>query len=76
MELEEEHSWNNVMTVVCMTGYKWGGTKSFNFASDQSAMNISYIGDGTLENSCFDSIVQFSFGIANCGITRGAGSRR
>ena len=39
-------------------------------------MNISYIGDVTLENSCFDSIVQFSFGIADCGIMRGTGSGR
>ena len=39
-------------------------------------MNINYIGDVTLENSCFDSIAQFSFGIALCGKMRGAGSRR
>ena len=39
-------------------------------------MNINYIGDVTLENSCFDSIVQFSFGIADCGKMSGAGSGR
>ena len=39
-------------------------------------MNINYIGDVTLENSCFDSIVQFSFGIADCGKMRGASSGR
>ena len=37
-------------------------------------MNINYIGDVTLENSCFDSIVQFSFGIADSGKMTGAGS--
>ena len=76
MELEEEHFWNNVMTIVCMRALNWGGTKSFNFASDQNAMNINYIGDATLENSCFDSIVQFSFGMADCGKMRGTGSGR
>ena len=39
-------------------------------------MNINYVGDVTLENSCFDGIVQFSFGIADCGKIRGAGSGR
>ena len=39
-------------------------------------MNINYIGDVTLENICFDSIVQFYFGIADCGKMRGAGSGR
>ena len=39
-------------------------------------MNINYIGDMTLENSCFDCIVQFSSGIADCGKMRGAGSGR
>ena len=65
MELEEEHFWNNVVTVVCVRGYNWEGTKSFNFPSDQNAMNINFIGNVTLENSCFDSIIQFSFGIAD-----------
>ena len=37
-------------------------------------MNINYIADVTLENSCFDRTVQFSFGIADCGKMRGAGS--
>ena len=50
--------------------------KSFNFPSDQNAMNINYIGDVTLENSYFDSIVQFSFEIADCRKMRGAGSGR
>ena len=45
-------------------------------ASDLNSMNFNYIGDGTLENSCFDSIVQFSFGIADCGKMRGASSGR
>ena len=76
MEFEEEQFWNNVMTVVCMRGYNWGGTKSFNFPSNQNAMNIDYIGDVTLENSCFDNIASFSFGIADCGKLRGAGSGR
>ena len=48
MELEEEHFLNNVMTVVCLRGYNWGGTKSFDFPSDQSAMNFNYVGDMTL----------------------------
>ena len=39
-------------------------------------MNINYIGDVTLGNSCFDSIVQFSFRIADSGKMRGAGSGR
>ena len=39
-------------------------------------MNINYIGHATLENSCFDSKVQFCFGIADCGKMRGAGSGR
>ena len=39
-------------------------------------MNINYIGDVTLENSCFDCIVQHSSGIADCGKMRGAGSGR
>ena len=39
-------------------------------------MNINYIGDVTPENSCFDSIVQFSFGIADCGTMWGAASGR
>ena len=39
-------------------------------------MNINHIGDVTLDNSCFDCIVQFSFGIADCGKMRGAGSGR
>ena len=39
-------------------------------------MNIDYIGDVTLGNSCFDGIVKFSFGIADCGKMRGAGSGR
>ena len=39
-------------------------------------MNINYIGDVTLEKSCFDSIVQVSFGKADCGRMRGAGSGR
>ena len=39
-------------------------------------MNINYIGDVTLENSCFDSIVRFSCEIADCGKMRGAGSGR
>ena len=39
-------------------------------------MNIDYIGDVTLENSCFDNIVQFSFGIAHCSKMMGAGSGR
>ena len=30
-------------------------------------MNIDYIGDVTLKTSCFDTIVQFSFRIADCG---------
>ena len=47
-----------------------GGAKSFNFPSDQNAMNINCIGDATLENSCFDCIVQFSFGISDCGKMR------
>ena len=50
--------------------------KSFNFPSDQNAMKINYIGDVTLENSCFDCIVQLSFGIADCVKMRGAGSGR
>ena len=59
MELEEEHFWNNVMTVVCMRGQNWGGTKILNFESDQNAMHINYIGDVTLENSCFDRTIFF-----------------
>ena len=55
---------------------KLGGKKSFDFPSDQNAMNINYIGDMALEDNCFDSIVQFSFGIADCGEMRGAGSVR
>ena len=39
-------------------------------------MNINYIGDVTLGSSCFDSTVQFSNGIADCGKMRGAGSGR
>ena len=39
-------------------------------------MNINYIEDVILENSCFGSKVQFSFGIADCGKMRGAGSGR
>ena len=39
-------------------------------------MNINYMRDATLENSYFDSIVQFSFEIADCGKMRGAGSGR
>ena len=39
-------------------------------------MNVNHIGDVTLENNCFDSRVQFSFGIADCGKMRGAGSGR
>ena len=39
-------------------------------------MNIYYIGEVNIENSCFDSIVQFSFGIAHCGKMRGTGSGR
>ena len=39
-------------------------------------MNVNYIGDVTLANSCFDSMVQFSFGIADCVKMRGAGSGR
>ena len=39
-------------------------------------MNIDYIGDVTLENSCFDSIVQFFFEKADSGNMRGAGSGR
>ena len=39
-------------------------------------MKIDYMGDVTLENCCFDSIVQFSFGIADCSKTRGTGSGR
>ena len=39
-------------------------------------MNINYIGDVTLENSCFDGMVQFSFGIADCGKMCGAVSGR
>ena len=39
-------------------------------------MNINYIRDVTLENSCFDSTVQFSFRIADWGKMRGAGSGR
>ena len=35
-----------------------------------------YTEDVTLENSCFDSIVQFSFGIADCCKMSGAGSGR
>ena len=53
-----------------------GGTKSFNFSSDENTRNLDYIGDVTLENSGFDSIVQFSFGIAEYGKMRGAGSGR
>ena len=45
-------------------------------ASDINSINFNYIGDGTLENSCFDRIVQFSFGIADCGKMSGAGSGR
>ena len=32
------------------------------------------IGDVTLDNSCFDCIVQLSFGITDCGKMRDAGS--
>ena len=64
--------WNKVMTVGCIRGYNWGGTESLNFPSNQSAMNVNYIGDVTLENSRFDSVVQFSFGIVDCGYMRGA----
>ena len=39
-------------------------------------MNINLIGDVILENICFDSIVQFSFGIADCSKMRGASSGR
>ena len=39
-------------------------------------MNFNYIGDVTLENGYFDSKVQFSFGIADCGKMRGAGPGR
>ena len=64
------------MTVACMTGSYWGGTKCFSFSSDRNAMDIDYIGDVTLENSCLESIVQFSFGIAHCDKMRGVGSGR
>ena len=43
-------------------------------------MNINYVEiltpgcDVTPENGCFDSMVQFSFGIADCGKMRGAGT--
>ena len=53
-----------------------GGTKSFNFSSDQNAMNINDIGNVTLENNCFDGIAPFSFRIADCGKMKGAGSGR
>ena len=53
---------------------KLGRTKSFNLPSDQNAMNIKYIGEMILENSFFDGIVPFSFGVADCGKMRGAGS--
>ena len=75
-QLEEEHFWNNVMAVICMRGENWGRKKSSNFPSDQNAMNINYIGDVALGNTCFDGIVQFSFGIADYRKMKGAGSGR
>ena len=43
---------------------------SFDFPPKQNVRNANYIGHVTLANSFSDSIVQFLFGIANCGEMR------
>ena len=44
--------------------------------NDQNVKNANYTADVTLANSFSDSIVQYSFGMADCGKMRGGGSGR
>ena len=51
MELGEKDFWNTMMLG------NGGGTKSFDFQSDQNAMNVNYIGEVTLTGGFSNDIV-------------------